>query len=129
LGIVAEAQRQWAQAEQHYQHALQLFIEFNDRYSQASTYHQLGIVAQEQRQWAQARDYLLLALTIFVEYNDDHNIGITLRNLARLWHASGLTDLPAAVAAIRNTTPAAVEAAFNQTLADDAAVPTPSAPP
>ncbi|MEM7537288.1 MAG: CHAT domain-containing protein, partial [Chloroflexota bacterium] len=49
LGVVAEAQRVWAQAEQHFQQTLQIYIEFDDRYSQASTYHQLGIVAEAQR--------------------------------------------------------------------------------
>src|SRR3712207_6973669 len=49
----SEEQRQWGQAEQYYQQALQIFIEYNDRYAQAKTYHQLGIVAQAQRQWAQ----------------------------------------------------------------------------
>ena len=40
-------------------------IEFNDRYSQASTYHQLGRVAQEQRQWEQAEQYYQQALAIY----------------------------------------------------------------
>ena len=72
---MAQEQRQWAQAEQYYQQALQLYIEFNDRYSQASTYHQLGRVAQEQRQWAQAREYFLTTLQIGVEFNDEYRIG------------------------------------------------------
>ncbi|MBN1401465.1 MAG: CHAT domain-containing protein, partial [Anaerolineae bacterium] len=64
LGIVAQEQRQWAQAEQSYQQALDIKIAFNDRYSQASTYHQLGIVAQAQRQWAQAEQSYQQALDI-----------------------------------------------------------------
>ncbi len=32
LGIVAEEQRQWQQAEQYYQQALQIRLEYNDRY-------------------------------------------------------------------------------------------------
>ena len=43
LGMVAQEQRQWAQAEQYYQQALAIYIEFNDRYAQAATYHQLGM--------------------------------------------------------------------------------------
>ena len=70
LGIVAQEQRQWEQAEQYYQQALQIYIEYNDRYAQARTYHQLGIVAQEQRQWEQAEQYYQQALQIFIEYND-----------------------------------------------------------
>ena len=96
LGIVAQEQRQWAQAEQYYRQALDLKIEFNDRYSQASTYHQLGIVAQEQRQWAQALQYLLKDLEISTEFNDDYGAGITLRSLARLHRESNdATILPA----------------------------------
>jgi tetratricopeptide (TPR) repeat protein len=48
----------------YYKQALQIKIDFNDRFSQASTYHQLGIVAQQQRQWEQARQYLLETLKI-----------------------------------------------------------------
>ncbi|MCP4426125.1 MAG: tetratricopeptide repeat protein, partial [Chloroflexi bacterium] len=41
LGVTVQAQRQWETAVRHYQRALQIKIEFNDRYSQAGTYHQL----------------------------------------------------------------------------------------
>ena len=68
LGMVAQEQRQWEQAEQYYQQALQIKIEYNDRYAQAATYHQLGAVAEEQRQWEQARDYLLHALEIYIAF-------------------------------------------------------------
>ena len=81
LGIVAQAQRQWAQAEQHYQQALALKIEFNDRYSQASTYHQLGRVAQEQRQWAQAEQHYQQALALTIEFNDRYSQGVTYHQL------------------------------------------------
>src|SRR5262249_8780922 len=57
LGRMAQEQRQWEQAEQYYQQALAIKIEFNDRYEQANTYHQLGRMAQEQRQWGQAEQY------------------------------------------------------------------------
>ena len=100
LGMVAEEQRQWEQAEQYYQQALQIKMEYNDRYAQAGTSHQLGIVAEEQQQWEQARDYLLRALEIFIAFQDDLYIGVTIRNLARLWKASGDANLPAAVATI-----------------------------
>ncbi|KAM3105389.1 CHAT domain-containing protein, partial [Phormidesmis sp. 146-33] len=45
LGIVAQELREYEQAHNDYQQALQIYVEFNDRYSQASTYNQLGIVA------------------------------------------------------------------------------------
>ena len=98
--MVAQGQRQWEQAEQYYQQALQIKIEYNDRYAQAGTYHQLGMVAEEQRQWEQAREYFLQALEIYVAYNDTHNRRHRSRSFARLWKASGDANLPAAVAPI-----------------------------
>jgi tetratricopeptide (TPR) repeat protein len=47
----------WRAAERYYQRALEIKIEFSDRYSQGRTYHSLGIVAQAQRQWAAAERY------------------------------------------------------------------------
>lgn len=105
LGRVAEEQRQWEQAENYYKQALQIKIDFNDRFSQASTYRQLGIVAQQQRQWEQARQYLLETLKISAEFSDQHVLSITLRTLARLWEDSGDKNLPAATAPILSSTP------------------------
>jgi tetratricopeptide (TPR) repeat protein len=84
LGNVAQEQRQWEQAEQYYQQALQIKIEYNDRYAQAITYHQLGIVAQKQRQWAQAEQYYQQALQIKIEYNDRYAEGSTYYQLGRV---------------------------------------------
>ena len=103
LGYVAQEQRQWEQAEQYYQQALQIYIEYNDRYAQAITYGQLGLLEQERLQWSQARDYLLRALEIFIAFEDDHYIGITISNLADIWKASGDANLPAAVATALGT--------------------------
>ena len=63
LGIVAQGQRQWFQAETYYQQALQIYVEFQDRYEQAGTYHQLGRVAEEQRQWETSRNLLSAGVT------------------------------------------------------------------
>ncbi len=84
LGMVAEEQRQWAQAEQYYQQALQIFIEYQDRYRQASTYHQLGRVAEAQRQWAQAEQYYQQALQIKIEYQDRYSQASTYHQLGRV---------------------------------------------
>jgi hypothetical protein len=43
--------REYAQEWDFYQQALAICVEFGDRNSQASTYHQLGMVAQEMREW------------------------------------------------------------------------------
>ena len=103
LGIVAQEQRQWAQAEQDYHKALEIYIDFKDRYFQAATYRQLGRVAEEQRQWAQAKEYLTKALAIFAEFQDNRTVAIALRNLARLWRQSGDQRIVTAVAEILKT--------------------------
>ena len=48
-------------------------IEYNDRYSQASTYHQLGRVALALREYEQARGHYQQALDIFIEFNDRYS--------------------------------------------------------
>jgi tetratricopeptide (TPR) repeat protein len=73
LGRVAQGQRKWPQAEEYYQKALEIFIEFNDRHNQAGTYHNLGRVAQGQRKWPQAEEYYQKALEIYIEFKDRYN--------------------------------------------------------
>jgi uncharacterized protein HemY len=119
LGMVAQEQRQWQQAEQYYQQALQLKIEYNDRYEQASTTHQLGRVAQEQRQWQQARDYFLASLKIYVDYDDTYSGDIVLHNLARLWQASSDQEVPAAIASILGATVEESESLLRERLEDE----------
>jgi tetratricopeptide (TPR) repeat protein len=84
LGRVAQEQRQWQQAEQYYQRALQLYSEYNDRYNQAPIYHQLGRVAQEQREFQQAEQYYQQALQLFIEYNDRYSQAPIYHNLGRV---------------------------------------------
>ena len=70
-----------------YKQALAIQVEFNDRYSQASTLHQLGMVAQEQRQWAAAEGYYKQALAIYVEFNDRYEQAGTLHQLGMVAQA------------------------------------------
>ncbi len=116
LGMVAQEQRQWEQAEHYYQQALQIWVEYEDRYGQARTYHQLGMVAQEQRQWEQAHAYFLQALEIDVSYEDTYSSDIDLRSLARLWQASGDEGIPGAVAAVLKADEVKVIELFNEAL-------------
>ncbi len=90
LGMVAEEQRRWEEAESHYRQALALQVEFNDRYSQASTYHQMGRVAQEQRRWEEAESHYRQALALFVEFNDRYSQGSTYNQLGALASAQEL---------------------------------------
>jgi len=73
IGIVAQVQRQWLQAEQHYLEALRIYGELDDQYSRASTCHQLGSVAEEQRQWPQAESSYQEALRIWIQFNYRHD--------------------------------------------------------
>jgi len=84
LGMVAEEQRKWEEAEGYYQQALQIFIEYKDRANQAKTYHQLGRVAQEQDKWQEAEGYYQQALQIFVEYHDRYEQADTYHQLGRV---------------------------------------------
>jgi len=62
------------------------------------------LLAEAQEQWPQAREHLLRTLELFVEFTDEHSIGVTLRNLARLWQASGDAGVPAGVARVFGVT-------------------------
>ena len=84
MGIVAQKMREYAQARDFYQQALAIYIEFGDRYSQASTYGQLGLLAEAQEDYTEARTNLQKALEIFIEYKDEYMANITRENLERL---------------------------------------------
>ncbi len=84
LGRVAEELREFEQARNYYLQALEIDIEFNDRYAQAGIYHQLGIVAQGLREFKQARNYYQQALQIKVEFNDRYAQASTYQQLGRV---------------------------------------------
>jgi len=94
LGMVAGEQRQWEAAEGYYKEALQITIDFNDRYEQARTLHHLGMVAGEQRQWEAATRFGLEAAEIFVQHQDQHSFEIVLRSLARTWGETRNAQIP-----------------------------------
>ncbi len=84
LGYVAQQLREYNQARDYYQQALEIKIEFGDRYSCASTYHQLGRVAEELREYDQARDYYQQALEIKIEFGDRYSCASTYHQLGRV---------------------------------------------
>ncbi len=84
LGRVAQELREWEQARSYYQQALEIYIEYGDRFSQAGTLHNLGMVAQELREWEQARSYYQQALEIKIEYGDRFSQATTLHQLGRV---------------------------------------------
>src|SRR5260370_288092 len=84
LGWVAQEQRQFQQAEQYFQQALPIFIDFNDRNDHAGILHHLGMVAQEQRKFQQAEQYFQQALQIYIDFNDRYAQASTLHQLGRV---------------------------------------------
>lgn len=58
-----------------------------DRYSCASTYHNLGSVALQLREYDQARDYYQQALEIKIEFGDRYLSARTYRQLGLLAQA------------------------------------------
>ncbi|MGB5959133.1 MAG: tetratricopeptide repeat protein [Coleofasciculaceae cyanobacterium] len=84
LGRVAQELREFEQAKLYYQQALDIKIEFGDRYSQANTLHQLGIVAQLLREFEQAKHYYQQALDIYIAFSDRYSQADTLHQLGRV---------------------------------------------
>ena len=88
LGRVAEELRSYEEARQYYQQALDIYIEFGDRYEQASTYGQLGLLAEQLGKLEESKTHLLQVLQIYLEFNDEHYLDFTLDILARIYTAS-----------------------------------------
>jgi tetratricopeptide (TPR) repeat protein len=82
LGIIAELQRRFADAETNYHKALDAFTEIDDRYETAGVYGQLGALAAAQRQYADAEANYRIALDIKLEFDDRSSAAITHNNLA-----------------------------------------------
>ena len=97
MGRVAQELREYEQARKDYQQALEINIEYNDRYSQAATYHNLGSVAQELREFEESGSNYLKALQLYVEYNDQHNLGIVFRSCKRLYQSHSSDQLLSAI--------------------------------
>ena len=87
LGMVAQELREYEQARKDYQQALEIDIEYNNRYGQAMTYHQLGMVAEELREYEQARKDYQQSLQIYIEYNDRHSQAGTYHQLGMVAQA------------------------------------------
>jgi tetratricopeptide (TPR) repeat protein len=85
LGIVAQDLREFEQARKDYQQALQIDIEFGDRYSESIVYSQLGSLAESMDEISEAIAYHLKALEIRVALNDKYRLNLTLENLDRLY--------------------------------------------
>jgi tetratricopeptide (TPR) repeat protein len=78
-------------ADQDSRRALELFLELDDRYNAARTYHNLGIVAQRQRRFDEADQHYRRALKVFLELDDHYNAARTCSQVGILLTQ---TDLP-----------------------------------
>lgn len=105
--------QEYEDARNNYKQALQIF-EFNDRYSQTSTYYQLGTVAEATGELEEAKANYLLDLQITAEFNDEHGLEISLRNLARFYQTTQDPDLIHTVAQVCNATVEQVQDYFRQ---------------
>ncbi|MFC3962140.1 tetratricopeptide repeat protein, partial [Nocardia jiangsuensis] len=86
---VAQDQRRFDQAEDYYRQALDLKLEFGDRHSAASTYHQLGMVAQEQRRFDQAENHIRQALQAYRDTDDERGASQVTTTLGRVLAHTG----------------------------------------
>ena len=78
----------------YYKEALEIFIEYSDRHSQASTYINLGNVVLELEEFSEAKANYLQALQTFVDSKDKYHLDMVLSNLVPVQAASicGVTE-------------------------------------
>jgi tetratricopeptide (TPR) repeat protein len=114
LGLVAQELGEWDDARHNYHKALAIGVEFDDRYSQAVTYGQIGLLAEDEGDLEVATKNLLQALQIFAGFKDEHNsIGITIRNLGRLYQSSQSPEVITTIANILGVSESEVQQAFD----------------
>ena len=81
--------RQLEEAEASYRQALDIYLEFGDRYRTARSYLNLGIVAQEQGRLDEAEANYRQALNIYLEFGDRHSAAGTYHNLGLVTQKQG----------------------------------------
>ncbi len=84
LGIVAQHQHQFRQAEEYLQQALQFFTQAGNRHGLAYTYHQLGVGAEGQWLLEQAEQYYQQALQLKIEDGDHYSQAATYHGLGNI---------------------------------------------
>jgi tetratricopeptide (TPR) repeat protein len=80
------------QAEQHFQAALTLFTQIDEKLGQANTLQSLGDLAMRQANLTQAQQHFQAALTLFTQIDDKLGQANTLRSQAHLFDAQGRLD-------------------------------------
>ena len=84
LGMVAQEQRRFDEAEAFFNKALQIREDAGDFYKAADEYHQLGMVAQHQRRFDEAEAFFNKALQIFEDAGDFYNAASDYHQLGRV---------------------------------------------
>ena len=97
MGRVAQDLREYEQARNDYQQALEIQIEYNDRYSESITYSQLGSLAESMDEISEAIAYHLKALEIRIALNDQYRINLTIGNLKHLYQSHSSDQLLSAI--------------------------------
>jgi len=82
--MIAEEQRDWAEAERWYLKSLNISERQGNEHDAANTYHQLGVIAQAQRDWGTAERWYLKSLAITEKEGNDHGTAMTCGQLGLL---------------------------------------------
>ncbi len=112
--MVAQKLREYEQAQKYYQQALAIYIEYNDRYSQARTYATLGLLSEETEDIEEAKTNLLQALQIYVEFNDEFYISLILNIFDRIYKTTQDESILTQIASIFGITVEKVREAFER---------------
>jgi tetratricopeptide (TPR) repeat protein len=89
MGIIAQEQRDLAEAREWYLRSLAIFEREGDLHRASGAYYQLGGVAHEQWDFATAREWYLKALAIFEKQGDLHRAAMTYGQLGFLAETQG----------------------------------------
>ena len=92
LGLIAQRQRRYRQAEVSYHRALGLKLQLGDQGGAADTHHQLGVLAQDRRRFDEAEASYRSALGIFVASGDQGGAADTYHQLGVLAQDQGRYD-------------------------------------
>jgi hypothetical protein len=93
---------------------LEIYEEFRDRHSQASTYHCLGNIAFDLKKIAEAQKNLLKALQLWTEFKDIYSINtFSIPALARVYQSNPTPELITAVAEIIGFSESEVQQGFD----------------
>ena len=81
IGMVYQEQRQWQQALDAYQRALELKGQHGQQHEMGGTYHQIGMVYQEQQQWREALAAYQRALKLQEQHGQQQTLGNTYHQI------------------------------------------------